>query len=75
MNGCLSCLALEYPTVKFCKIKASEASLSMSFVSMDNEWLFELSSTGVPNSQVLQNQSIRGIAQYVICKYGQWMAV
>ncbi|KAK3101251.1 hypothetical protein FSP39_002166 [Pinctada imbricata] len=31
MNGCLSCLAQEYPTVKFCKIKASDATLSMSF--------------------------------------------
>lgn len=31
MNGCLSCLAQEYPTVKFCKIRASDTSLSHKF--------------------------------------------
>ena len=31
MNGCIACLAKEYPSVKFCKIKASEAKLSKSF--------------------------------------------
>lgn len=34
MNGCLSCLAQEYPTVKFCKIRASDTSLSHKFVSI-----------------------------------------
>lgn len=33
MNGCLNCLAQEYPTVKFCKIRASNATLSLKFVS------------------------------------------
>ena len=33
MNGCLNCLAQEYPTVKFCKIRASDTSLSHKFVS------------------------------------------
>lgn len=31
MNGCLMSLAEEYPTVKFCKIKATETKLSMKF--------------------------------------------
>ncbi|XP_062608899.1 phosducin-like protein isoform X2 [Saccostrea cucullata] len=31
MNGCLNCLAQEYPTVKFCKIRASDATLSLNF--------------------------------------------
>jgi len=31
MNKCLDCLALEYPTVKFCRIRASEAKLSYRF--------------------------------------------
>ncbi|XP_013417350.1 phosducin-like protein isoform X1 [Lingula anatina] len=31
MNGCLMCLATEYPTVKFCKLKASSARLSLKF--------------------------------------------
>lgn len=31
MNTCLVSLAEEYPTVKFCKIKASETKLSMKF--------------------------------------------
>ena len=33
MNGCLTCLAYEYPTVKFCKIKASDAKMTHKFVS------------------------------------------
>lgn len=33
MNGCLTCLAKEYPTVKFCRLKASDAQLSGNFVS------------------------------------------
>ena len=32
MNGCLSCLAGEYPTVKFCKISALDAKMSFKFV-------------------------------------------
>ncbi|XP_022296569.2 phosducin-like protein [Crassostrea virginica] len=31
MNGSLNCLAQEYPTVKFCKIRASDTSLSHKF--------------------------------------------
>jgi len=31
MNGCLSCLAGEYPTVKFCKISALDAKMSFKF--------------------------------------------
>ncbi|KAK7101878.1 phosducin-like protein [Littorina saxatilis] len=31
MNGCLMCLAREYPTVKFCKITATDAKLSSHF--------------------------------------------
>lgn len=31
MNGCLVNLAQEYPTVKFCKIRATETKLSMKF--------------------------------------------
>ena len=37
MNGCLMSLAEEYPTVKFCKIKATETKLSMKFVSIAEE--------------------------------------
>jgi len=33
MDGCLACLAQEYLTVKFCRIRASEARLSFRFVS------------------------------------------
>lgn len=34
MNGCLQCLAVEYPTVKFCKIRASDAGvLSRQFAT------------------------------------------
>lgn len=31
MNRCLECLALEYPVVKFCRIRASVAQLSINF--------------------------------------------
>lgn len=31
MNGCLSCLASEYPTVKFCKLSAVDARMSFKF--------------------------------------------
>jgi len=31
MNGCLQCLAKQYPTVKFCRLKASHAQLSFNF--------------------------------------------
>ncbi|XP_064632942.1 phosducin-like protein [Lineus longissimus] len=34
MSGCLACLAMEYPRVKFCRIKASEAKLSYKFSAM-----------------------------------------
>lgn len=31
MDGCLKCLAQEYPNIKFCRIKATEAKLSKTF--------------------------------------------
>lgn len=31
MNGCVMCLAQEYPVVKFCRLKASDSQLSASF--------------------------------------------
>lgn len=31
MNGCLKCLAEEYPTVKFCKLSATEGKMSFKF--------------------------------------------
>jgi len=31
MNGCLSCLATEYPTIKFCRLAASDAKMSFKF--------------------------------------------
>jgi hypothetical protein len=31
MNRCLDCLAADYPSVKFCRIRASEARLSINF--------------------------------------------
>lgn len=31
MNRCLECLALEYPLIKFCRIRASVAQLSINF--------------------------------------------
>lgn len=33
MNGCLSCLAQQYPKAKFCAIEASTAGMSKHFVS------------------------------------------
>jgi hypothetical protein len=33
MNNCLDSLAAEYPTVKFCRITATDARLSWKFVS------------------------------------------
>ena len=32
LNRCLDSLAADYPTVKFCRIRASEARLSINFV-------------------------------------------
>ncbi|KAL5014167.1 hypothetical protein ScPMuIL_008437 [Solemya velum] len=49
MNGCLLCLAQEYPTVKFCKIRASEARLSMKFAA-----------TGVPALLIYKNGELIG---------------
>lgn len=49
MNRCLTCLAQEYPTVKFCKIKASEASLSFKFAK-----------TGVPALLVYKSGDLIG---------------
>lgn len=48
MNGCIACLAKEYPTVKFCKMKASDA-LSKKF-SVD----------GVPALLVYKNGEVVG---------------
>lgn len=49
MNGCLSCLAKEYLNIKFCKIKATEASLSKKF-----------SITGVPALLIYKNGELIG---------------
>lgn len=47
MHGCLACLAQEYPTVKFCRIRATEAKLSAKF-----------SSTGVPALLIYKNKEL-----------------
>lgn len=49
MNGCLMCLAQEYPTVKFCRILASETSLSLKFAAR-----------GVPALLVYKNKELIG---------------
>ncbi|GFO01927.1 phosducin-like protein [Plakobranchus ocellatus] len=49
MNGCLMCLAEEYPTVKFCKLSASDAKMSFSFVE-----------NGVPALLVYKNKDLIG---------------
>ncbi|KAK2158061.1 hypothetical protein LSH36_178g06007 [Paralvinella palmiformis] len=49
MNGCLMCLAQEYPTVKFCKILASETSLSLKFAAR-----------GVPALLIYKNKELIG---------------
>ncbi|KAK3769709.1 hypothetical protein RRG08_004958 [Elysia crispata] len=49
MNGCLMCLAQEYPTVKFCKLSASDAKMSFSFVEK-----------GVPALLVYKNKDLIG---------------
>ncbi|ELU15987.1 hypothetical protein CAPTEDRAFT_171124 [Capitella teleta] len=49
MNGCLQCLAKEYPTVKFCRMRASDAQLSGNF-----------SSRGVPALLVYKNKEMVG---------------
>ncbi|XP_050414387.1 phosducin-like protein [Patella vulgata] len=49
MNGSLLCLAQEYPTVKFCKLKASEARLSYKF-----------SELGVPALLIYKNHELIG---------------
>ncbi|CAH1784235.1 unnamed protein product [Owenia fusiformis] len=49
MNGCLLCLAQEYPKVKFCKLRASDAKLSSNF-----------SVKGVPALLIYKNKDIVG---------------
>lgn len=49
MDGCLSCLAKEYPNIKFCKIKATEARLSRKF-----------SVNGVPALLIYKNGELIG---------------
>lgn len=49
MNGCLMCLAQEYPTVKFCKLSALDAKMSFSFVER-----------GVPALLVYKNKELIG---------------
>ncbi|KAH9489382.1 hypothetical protein Btru_056944 [Bulinus truncatus] len=49
MNGCLMCLASEYPMVKFCKISASEAKMSFKFAQK-----------GVPALLVYKNKELLG---------------
>uniref|UniRef100_A0A0B7BRP4 Phosducin domain-containing protein n=1 Tax=Arion vulgaris TaxID=1028688 RepID=A0A0B7BRP4_9EUPU len=49
MNGCLTCLASEYPTVKFCKLSASESRMSFKFAE-----------EGVPALLVYKNKELVG---------------
>lgn len=49
MDGCIKCLAKEYPNIKFCKIKATEARLSKSF-----------SDSGVPALLIYKNGQLIG---------------
>lgn len=49
MDGCLNCLAKEYPNIKFCKIKATEARLSKTF-----------SVNGVPALLIYKNGELIG---------------
>ncbi|XP_046334594.2 phosducin-like protein isoform X2 [Haliotis rufescens] len=49
MNGCLMCLAQEYPSVKFCKIQASAATLSGNFAA-----------NGVPALLIYRNKELIG---------------
>lgn len=49
MSGCLSCLAQEYPHIKFCKIKASDFKMSKNF-----------SINGVPALLIYKNGELIG---------------
>ncbi|XP_059152172.1 phosducin-like protein [Physella acuta] len=49
MNGCLMCLASEYPTVKFCRISATDAKMSFKFAER-----------GVPALLVYKNKELLG---------------
>lgn len=49
MNGCLLCLAMEYPTIKFCKISAADARMSFKFAE-----------EGVPALLVYKNKELIG---------------
>ncbi|XP_005095941.1 phosducin-like protein [Aplysia californica] len=49
MNGCLGCLANEYPTIKFCRLSASDARMS-----------FKFSEEGVPALLVYKNKELIG---------------
>ncbi|XP_060587546.1 phosducin-like protein [Ruditapes philippinarum] len=49
MDGCLKCLAKEYPNIKFCKIKATDAHLSKKF-----------STNGVPALLIYKNGDLIG---------------
>lgn len=49
MHGCLVCLAKEYPCIKFCRIKASDARLSRKF-----------SVSGVPALLIYKNGELIG---------------
>ncbi|CAL1534546.1 unnamed protein product [Lymnaea stagnalis] len=49
MNGCLMCLADEYPMIKFCKISASDARMSFKFAEK-----------GVPALLIYKNKELIG---------------
>ena len=49
LNGCLSVLAKQYDTVKFCRIKASEAKLSKTFRTV-----------GIPALLIYKNKTVIG---------------
>jgi len=43
LNRCLESLAADYTSVKFCRIRASEARLSINFVRVLVFWLLHIS--------------------------------
>ena len=45
LNRCLESLAADYTSVKFCRIRASEARLSINFVRVLVFWLLHISPT------------------------------
>ena len=73
LNRCLDSLAADYPSVKFCRIRASEARLSINFVcvpfnilvSKINFWIWI---SNHEKHRFLYVQDIRGKPQYGNCR-------